>query len=50
MERELWSAVYQLTRECEDFHYSRVEVFFRFDDRGGVFLGNNPRSASVLGL
>mgnify|MGYP001190392187 CR=1 FL=1 len=50
MERELWKAVYQLTRECEDFHYFRVEVFFRFDDRGCVFLGGDPRSAGVLGL
>jgi hypothetical protein len=50
MERELWKLMYQLARDCEDFHWSRVEVFFRFDGRGCLFLGSTPRSACGLGV
>lgn len=50
MERELWKLLYQLARDCEDFHWSRVEVFFRFDDRGCLLLGSDPRSSGELGV
>lgn len=45
MERELWKSMYQLARECENFRHFRAEIFFRFDDRGSVLLGGDPRSA-----
>jgi hypothetical protein len=50
MERELWKVLYQLARECEEFHFSRVDVFFRFDDRGSLLLGSAPRSSGGLGV
>jgi hypothetical protein len=50
MERELWKLLYQLARTCEDFHWSRVDVFFRFHDRGCLLLGSAPRSACELGV
>src|SRR5918999_1488134 len=50
MERELWKLLYQLARTCEEFHWSRVDIFFRFDDRGCLLLGSDPRSTSGLGL
>src|SRR5215207_9525767 len=27
MERELWKIVYRLARDCEDFHWSRIDVY-----------------------
>jgi hypothetical protein len=50
MERELWKVLYQLARSCEVFHWFRVEIFFRFHDRGRLLLGSTPRSTCGLGL
>ena len=50
MERELWSALYKLARDCDPAPWWAVTVFFRFGDRGRLPLGCRSRSTDELGL
>lgn len=50
MERELWSSLYRLIRKCDATPWWSLDTFFRLRDRGGLFLGRDSRSTSVLGL
>lgn len=50
MERELWLALYKLSREFGGSPWFAVTRFFRLGDRGRVPVGGDPRSTYQLGV
>lgn len=50
MERELWLALYKLSRELGGSPWFAVTKFFRLGDRGRLLVGGAPRSTDSLGL
>jgi hypothetical protein len=48
MERELWIALYQLARACDNAAWWQLGKFFRLRDRGGLPVGGTPRSTDKL--
>jgi hypothetical protein len=50
MERELWSSLYRLVRDCDATPWWSLDSFFRLRDRGGLFLGCDSRSTNLLGV
>lgn len=50
MERELWLALYRLSRELGGSPWFAVTKFFRLGDRGRLLMGGASRSSDSLGL
>lgn len=50
MERELWLALYKLSRELGGSPWFAVTRFFRLGDRGCLLVGGDPRSTYQLGV
>lgn len=50
MERELWSALYQLARKCDPAPWWDNVRFFRLQGRECVPLGGAARTARDMGL
>jgi hypothetical protein len=50
MERELWLALYKLSRELGGSPWFAVTRFFRLGDRGRLPVGGDPRSTYPLGV
>lgn len=50
MERELWLALYKLSREFGGSPWFAVTRFFRLGDRGRLPMGGDPRSTYQLGV